>query len=102
MLNFAVLDEKNVINTIIADSKAIAEEITGKTCVEFTIENAEIGGTYENDRFIKRKPYPSWILNEEFNWIAPVPYPDDSLKSYYWSEETLSWIELIIENSTIQ
>lgn len=102
MPNFAVLDGKKVLNTIVAESKTIAEEATGKTCIEYTTEPAETGGTYENGRFIKIKPYSSWILNEEFNWVAPVPYPDDLLKSYYWSEETVSWVELVIEEPTVE
>lgn len=93
MPNFAVLDGENVVNTIIAESKAVAEEITSKVCVEFTTENAETGGTYVNGIFIQRKPHPSWVLNGEFKWEAPVAYPEDTLKSYTWSEETTSWIE---------
>lgn len=55
MAKFAVLDGNNVINTIIADSKEIAEQITNKTCIEFTIEPAEVGGTYSNGIFIPRE-----------------------------------------------
>lgn len=97
MPNFAVLDGKNVLNTIIAESKAVAEEVTGKTCVEFTTENAESGGTYVNGVFVQRKPYSSWVLDEEFKWKAPIPYPDDASKNYTWSEDTVSWVELITE-----
>lgn len=40
----------------------------------------------------ERKPYPSWILNEEIcNWEPPTPYPSDGNK-YYWDETSLSWI----------
>lgn len=93
MLNFAVLDGKNVLNTIIAESKAIAEEITGKTCIQFTTENAEPGGTYVNGIFIQRQPFPSWILDDRLRWQPPVSYPSDTSKFYTWSEETVSWIE---------
>ena len=41
-----------------------------------------------------RKPYPSWIGNEEtMTWEAPVPYPDNG-KRYTWDEPTTSWIEV--------
>lgn len=55
MTNFAVLDGENVVNTIVAESKTIAEQITGKVCVEFTIEPAEPGGTYVDGTFFKKK-----------------------------------------------
>lgn len=101
MANFAVLDGENISNIIVAESKAIAEEVTGKVCVEFTIEHnvpsrAEPGGTYVGGVFIPRKPYNSWILNANNQWEAPVVYPEFDLenpKYYTWNEETISWIE---------
>lgn len=93
MPNFAVIDGINVVNKIVADSKAIAEEVTGKTCVEFTESDiVEQGGIYENGKFIGRKPYPSWILENDI-WVAPVPYPEEG-KAYYWDEPTLKWIKV--------
>lgn len=97
MANYAVLDGINVLNTIVADSKEIAEEVTGKTCILFTEnEKAQSGGTYENGTFIPPKPYPSWILNTQKNeWNAPVEAPIIEGKSYSWNEDTLSWVESI-------
>jgi hypothetical protein len=95
MANFAVLDGENVLNTIVAESKAIAEEVTGKTCVEFTTERAEAGGTYVGGVFIPRKPYASWVLNESNEWEAPVAQPEfdpENPVSYTWDETTTSWI----------
>jgi hypothetical protein len=41
-----------------------------------------------------RKPYPSWIGNEEtMTWDAPTPYPDNG-KRYTWDEPTTSWVEV--------
>jgi hypothetical protein len=38
-----------------------------------------------------RKPYASWIGNEEtMEWYAPTPYPDDG-NEYYWDEPSVSW-----------
>lgn len=96
MAKFAVLDGENVINVIVADSKEVAEEVTGKTCIEFATENADIGGTYTNGTFIKRKPYASWILNSFNEWEAPVQVPvydKDNPKNYIWDETTVSWVE---------
>jgi hypothetical protein len=97
MANFAVLDGENVINTIIAESKAIAEEVTGKTCIEFTTEPAEVGGTYVGGVFIPRKPYPSWLLNPGNYWEAPVAVPEPTEENpgpYEWDENTISWVEV--------
>ena len=48
----------------------------------------------KQELFIKmeeRKPYPSWILNEETcNWEPPTSYPSDGNK-YVWDETSLSW-----------
>lgn len=98
MANFAVLDGEIVINTILAESKEIAEQVTGMVCIEFNQgDNAEPGGTYVNNIFIPRKPYPSWILNENNSWEAPVAPPQydaENPKKYTWNESTLSWVEL--------
>jgi hypothetical protein len=52
MAMFAVIKDNKVENIIIADSKAIAEEVTGLTCVEYTHENpARIGLGYSNGVF---------------------------------------------------
>lgn len=97
MANFAVLDGENVLNTIVAESKAIAEELTGKTCVEFNeTDNAEAGGTRVGGVFIPRKPYPSWVLNADNAWEAPVTHPEfdsENPKTYTWDELTTSWVE---------
>jgi hypothetical protein len=40
-----------------------------------------------------RKPYASWIGDEEtMEWNPPIAWPNDG-KRYYWSEEQLAWIE---------
>lgn len=105
MANFAVLDGENIINIIIADSKEIVEEITGKVCVEYTTEMVSVGGTYDGVHFIPNKPYPSWILNSNKQWEAPIPMPtpeyfgEDSklegIEEFYctWDEESVSWIK---------
>ena len=85
--NFAVLDGINIINTIVADSKKIAEEVTGKTCIEFTTEHAETGGTYIDGIFIPKKPYPSWTLVNG-SWNSPVEQTASK-----WDEATQSWVD---------
>jgi len=53
MTNYAVLNNNTVTNVIVADTKEIAETVTGLTCVEYTDENpAGIGYTYDGENFI--------------------------------------------------
>jgi len=53
---------------------------------------AGVGYTYdtENDVFYPPQPYPSWTLNSNWVWEAPVEYPDNG-NFYIWNEETQSW-----------
>jgi hypothetical protein len=53
MTTFAVIDNNIVENIIVADTKEIAEKVTGKECIEYTEENpAQIGWTYTNGAFV--------------------------------------------------
>ena len=57
---------------------------------------AGVGYTYDPDRdaFIRPKPFPSWVLDEETcEWEAPSAAPDDG-KFYNWDEDTTSWKEI--------
>jgi hypothetical protein len=56
---------------------------------------AGIGYTYDpqNDAFIPPKPFPSWLLNANAHWEAPVDMPTDG-KMYSWDEATTSWTEI--------
>jgi len=36
MATFAVIENNTVTNIIVADTKQIAEEVTGMTCIEYT------------------------------------------------------------------
>ena len=48
--------------------------------------------TLRTTEYQARKPYPSWVGNEEtMTWTAPVPYPDDN-QFYRWDEPTTSWV----------
>jgi hypothetical protein len=97
MSNFAVVENGIVLNTIVANSKQIAEEVTGKTCIEFTTEPASIGHIWDGEKFYPPQPYPSWSKGPNSMWISPIPEPlfdPENPKSYNWDESTLSWIEI--------
>jgi len=62
----------------------------------FRKNHAGIGYTYDEDRdaFIPKKPYNSWILNEQTClWEAPTPMPSDASidKRYIWNETIKNW-----------
>ena len=56
---------------------------------------AGIGYTYDagRDAFIPPQPYPSWSLDADCNWQAPVAMPSDG-KMYSWNEATQAWVEV--------
>jgi hypothetical protein len=91
-MNFAIIENGTVINIMVADSKTVAEELTGLTCVELSDEqSATVGGTYDGSNFITIKPYPSWTLQPDLSWAPPTPCPTNEDKPWAWNEETLSW-----------
>jgi len=55
---------------------------------------AGIGYSYDPvaDVFIAPQPYPSWSLDENFDWQPPTPRPTEGF--WYWDEPTLTWIEV--------
>ena len=59
----------------------------------FRKQYAGIGYTYdqENDVFVAPKPYPSWTLDENFDWQPPVEKPEGD---YVWNEEEGAWEEI--------
>ena len=61
---------------------------------------AGIGYTYDKtrDAFIRPKPYPSWVLDEDTcGWKAPIDYPSDTTDMYGWNEDSGAWV--VIEDS---
>jgi len=45
------------------------------------------------DIFVAKQPYPSWLLDENFDWQAPTSKPEDG-GCWIWNEPTLSWIDV--------
>jgi hypothetical protein len=56
---------------------------------------AGIGYFYDSaaDVFIAPQPYPSWSLDENFDWQPPTPRPEGI--GWYWNEEELTWKEVV-------
>ena len=118
-LNNKVIEVLSVVNEVLHDSNGVEREdigidfltkLTGYPVWKQTSYNthggvhnnngtplrknhAGIGMTYDEDRdaFIPKKPFNSWILNEQTClWEAPVAKPNDG-KMYNWNETTKNW-----------
>jgi len=119
MAHFARLDENSIVtmvtvvsnddmvdengNEVEALGVAVCETVVGSGPWVQTSYNNNIrkqyagrGFTYDPDAdvFIAPSPYPSWVLNAQYDWEAPVPQPEGD---YLWNEETQTWDEIPTE-----
>lgn len=67
----------------------------------FRNKYASIGDTYDEDKdiFISQSPTDGFVLDSNFNWIPPVPYPsEEGVPPFYeWDIKTDSWVEVDVE-----
>ena len=114
MAHFAQLDDNNnVINVIVVNNEDTADE-HGNEVEAIGIEFCEnllggrwlqtsynrnfrgnfagIGGTYDPDldAFLYPKPVSDFVLDDDFNWVPPIPKPDGDL----WDWSGKRWREL--------
>ncbi len=99
---FAEVINEKVKRVIVADQEFINSGKVGdkNNWVETFINGSEkynyagVGGTYDKDAdaFINKKPFNSWILNNDYKWKPPIKYPKDG-KKYDWDESTERWKE---------
>lgn len=109
MAHFAEIDSNNkVIRVLVIDNEFesngqeyLSETLElGGTWIQTSYNSnirgkfAGIGDTYDSkaDRFIAPSPFPSWILQSDWTWESPTPYPTDG-KLYKWDESQLNWVE---------
>ena len=122
-LNGKVIAVHSVVNEVLHDSNGVEREDIGidfltklhgwaiwkqtsyntiggvhtKNGTPLRKNHAGIGYTYDEDRdaFIPKKPFNSWILNEDTcNWEAPVAKPTTVLEEnqyYSWNESIINW-----------
>ena len=119
-LNGKVIEVQSVVNEVLHDSNGIEQESIGidfltkltgypvwkqtsynthggvhnNNGTPFRKNHAGIGYTYDEDRdaFIPKKPFNSWVLNENTClWESPIQYPSDG-NLYQWNEQNNSWI----------
>lgn len=118
MAHFAQLDENNIVINVVVISNddcnggifpyseesgiSFCKSIFGEdknflqTSYNSNFRNkfAGVGMIYsiEYDAFLYEKPFNSWILNDNLEWSAPIPYPEESINGYYtWNEEIENW-----------
>jgi len=120
MGHYAKIDENNVVTQVVvvdnkdmADAFGVEKEHIGAAHLEKILGGvwkqtsyngkirknyAGIGYTYDTqlDAFIPPKPFPSWLLNANAQWEAPVAMPTDGM--YTWDEATTSWVRIEAEN----
>jgi len=112
MAHYAFLDANNIVTEVIVgidetelieglDTETWYGNFRGQKCVRTSYNNrirkqyAGIGYTYDpvNDVFIAPQPYPSWTLDENFDWQPPKLMPSTD-GPYRWSEEELEWVAI--------
>lgn len=111
MAHYAFLDENNIVTQVIvgrnedevvdgiSDWESYYGELVGQRCVRTSYNNnirkqyAGIGFTYDVDAdvFIAPQPFPSWSLDANHDWQAPVPKPEGN---WFWDEDSLSWVTI--------
>jgi hypothetical protein len=113
MAHYAYLDENNIVVTVTVgkDETELIDGLDTETYyaqgTPYTVKRtsyngnirkqyAGIGFYYDavNDVFIAPQPYPSWLLDENFDWQAPAPMPVEEGKLFAWDEATLAWVEV--------
>jgi hypothetical protein len=111
MANFAHINENNIVTEVIVipneyeiEGQNYINNVLGLpgTWLQTSYNNnirynfAGLGFSYDpvNDAFIAPKPYNSWILNANFDWESPVPYPGTpgDLTFYCWDESIVNWV----------
>ena len=111
MAHYAWLDENNIVVNVTVgvdetelinglDTETFYTQATGHNIKRTSYNNrirkqyCGVGQSYDPvaDVFIAPQPYPSWLLDESFDWQAPAPRPDGL--GWRWDEDTLSWIEI--------
>jgi len=109
MAHYAFLDKNNMVTEVITgidetqlieglDTETWYGNFRGQVCKRTSYNNnirkryAGIGYSYDPvaDVFIAPQPYPSWSLDNDFNWQPPTPMPTEGV--WYWNEAEQVWL----------
>ena len=120
MAYFAQLDENNVVLQVISINNSVVgepeksfpdTEPLGQSFIKnvlqlegewkqtsynnnFRKQYAGVGYQFDTDAdvFIAPQPYPSWSLDDNHDWEAPVPMPEEGF--WVWDEDAGQWQEV--------
>lgn len=108
MAHYAFLDDNNIVTEVIVgidenklieglDAETWYGNFRGQKCKRTSYNHkirkqyAGIGYIYDeiNDVFIAPQPFPSWVLDSNFDWQAPVEKPEGD---FDWDEDKGEWV----------
>jgi len=118
MAHYAKINSEGIVQQVVVMDNDLEANEGEKGCIDWLQANvssdtwiktsynhnirkqfAGIGHFYDSvkDKFISPSPYPSWVLNDDDDWTAPIPAPDDVKdgKQYDWHEATQKWVEIV-------
>lgn len=109
MAHYAFLDKNDIVTQVIVgvDETELIEGLDpetwygnfkGQTCKRTSYNHkirkqyAGVGYKYDkvNDVFIAPQPFPSWSLDDNFDWQPPIAKPEGS--NWIWDEELGDWV----------
>lgn len=106
MSHFAEIDNDGIVQRIIvAEQEFINSGAVGDSFRwvqtsynhNFRKQFAGVGYQYDKNKdvFISPKPFPSWGLDENSDWQAPVSKPNETINGlpihYRWDEDNQEW-----------
>ena len=113
MAHFAAINENNIVirvlvvdNSDIMDEDSKESEEVGKQHLVDLFGGTWVQTSYNNsfrkqyavenfmwredlDMFIAQKPFDSWVLNDDGDWVAPIAFKE----GYDWDEENKAWVK---------
>lgn len=108
MPSYALYQNNEIINIILAENKEMAEQASGLNAIQinkypgigwilvdgnWNPPNTEqwAGWSQIGDTWAPPKPYSGWIWDGDF-WQPPVPMPENG--NYIWDNSSESWINV--------
>lgn len=116
MAHFAEIDENNIVQQVIVidnqycpgdfpESEAIGQAFIESIGLSGTWKQCSYNNNFRNiypgfghlylpeeDVFIAPQPFSSWTLDENYDWVAPIPMPETG-GPWIWNENQQQWEE---------
>ena len=100
MITYAAIKNNTVVNVLVFDDDVTTSTIQSfKETLELddlviATDKMVVGSIKEGDIWVLPSPWPSWVLDYEYNWNAPIPMPAEQ-GPWRWDEPTVSWKRVI-------